>query len=111
MKSGCGFYQMTYPHSRAQPFWGRLDMGRKAKTPKVRRPKTRLGLPDLDQSKYRAVDRISLPSSDNVSVQGVRKPPSSAVHPWTTIASNNTRPRSGRKYGGVLWRDSLQDWL
>src|SRR5437899_6204998 len=54
---------------------------------------------------------MSVPSSDNVSVQAVRKPPSSAVHPWTTIASDNMRPRSGREYGGVLWRDSLQDWL
>jgi len=63
------------------------------------------------QQRYRAVDRMSVPSSDNVSVQAVRKPPSSAVHRWTTIASDNTRPRSGREYGGVLWRDSLQDWL
>src|SRR5262245_65653756 len=35
---------------------------------------------------------MSVPPSDNVSVQAVRKPPSSAVHPWTTIASDNTRP-------------------
>ena len=34
-----------------QPFWRRLHMRRKQKRRKIRRPKTRLGLPDLDQSK------------------------------------------------------------
>jgi quinoprotein glucose dehydrogenase len=47
---------------------------------------------------------MSVPSSDNVSVQAVRKPPSSAVHPWTTIASDNTRPKCARIRRGTLAR-------
>jgi hypothetical protein len=37
-------------HSPVQPFWRRLHMRRK-KSRRIGRPKTRLGLPDLDQSK------------------------------------------------------------
>src|SRR5215831_10677134 len=45
---------------------------------------------------------MSVPSPDNVSVQAARKPPSSAVHPWTTIASDNTRPEVGANTEGCF---------
>jgi integrase len=56
-------YRMTCPHSPAQPFWRRLHMGRKAKNRKIRRPKTRLGLPDLDQSKAAVLGSLRSPES------------------------------------------------
>src|SRR4029453_14185238 len=40
---------------------------------------------------------MSVPSADNFSVQAVRKPASAAVHPWTTIAPDNTRPQVGAR--------------
>src|SRR5215467_10312394 len=57
---------MTCPHSHVQPFWGRLHMRRKgikAKSRKIRRPKTKLGLPDLDQSKAAVVGSLRSPES------------------------------------------------
>src|SRR5262245_60560399 len=54
---------MTCPHSPAQPFRRRLHMGRKAKSRKIRRPKTRLGLPDLDQSKAAVIGSLRSPGS------------------------------------------------
>src|SRR5215472_7629298 len=45
-------------HSPVQPFWRRLDMRRRAKNLKVCRPKNRLGLPDLDQSKAAVIGSL-----------------------------------------------------
>src|SRR5438094_1539352 len=54
---------MTRPHSRVQPFWRRLHMRRKPKKRRIGRPKTRLGLPDLDQSKAAVIGSLRSPES------------------------------------------------
>src|SRR5262245_46837441 len=59
-------FLMTCPHSPVQPFWSGVRMrrkGRKAKSRKIMRPKTKLGLPDLDQSKAAVIG--SLRSSES----------------------------------------------
>jgi hypothetical protein len=45
-------------HPYAQPFWRRLRMRRKLKKRKTGKPKTRLGLPDLDQSKAAVIGSL-----------------------------------------------------
>src|SRR5437867_11533108 len=55
--------RMTRPHSRVQPFWRRLHMRRKPKKRRIVRPKTRLGLPDLDQSKAAVIVILRSPES------------------------------------------------
>src|SRR5437870_1112677 len=50
-------------HSRVEPFWRWLHMRRKGKGRKIRRPKTRLGLPDLDQSKASVIGSLRSPES------------------------------------------------
>src|SRR5437870_12453796 len=54
---------MTRSHSFVQPFWRRLHMRRKPNRRKIGRPKTRLGLPDLDQSKAAVIGSLRSPSS------------------------------------------------
>src|SRR5262247_2281470 len=55
---------MTCPHSPVQPFWGRLHMRRKGKKAKSRRIRpTKLGLPDLDQSKVAVIGSLRSPES------------------------------------------------
>src|SRR5438045_6967322 len=46
-----------------QPFWRRLDMRRKPKHRPIARPKTRLGFPDLDQSKAAVIGSLRSPES------------------------------------------------
>src|SRR5215475_9470307 len=53
---------MTHLHSRAQPFWRRLHM-RKLKKGRGGKPKARLGLPDLDQSKAAVIGSLRSPES------------------------------------------------
>src|SRR5437016_2029243 len=53
-------------HSRVQPFWRRLDMKRKPKMQRGGKPKTRLGLPDLDQSKAAVIGSLRSPESQRV---------------------------------------------
>src|SRR5262245_40192582 len=48
-------------HSPVQPFWRRLHMRRRATNRKIRRPKNRLGLPDLDQSKAAVIGSLRSP--------------------------------------------------
>src|ERR1041385_254604 len=54
---------MTGLHSPVQPFWRRLHMRSRAKNRKIRRPKNRLGLPDLDQSKAAVIGNLQSPES------------------------------------------------
>ena len=54
---------ITLRHSRVQPFWRRLSMRRKLKKRKARKPKSRLGLPDLDQSKAAVIGSLRSPES------------------------------------------------
>src|SRR2546428_13383232 len=54
---------MTLSHSFVQPFWRRLHMRRKPNRRKIGRPKTRLGLPDLDQSKAAVIGSLRSPES------------------------------------------------
>src|SRR5438093_11156372 len=54
---------MTRSHSFVQPFWRRLHMRRKPSRRKIGRPKTRLGLPDLDQSKAAVIGSLRSPES------------------------------------------------
>src|SRR5436309_9598883 len=54
---------MTRSHSFVQPFWRRLHMRRKPNRRKIGRPKTRLGLPDLDQSKAAVIGSLRSPES------------------------------------------------
>src|SRR6478736_6151226 len=54
---------MTALHSLFSRFWRRLHMRRIGKGRKIRRPKTRLGLPDLDQSKASVVGSLRSPES------------------------------------------------
>jgi hypothetical protein len=57
---------MTLFAFSVQPFWRRLHMrrkGRKPKNRKIRPPKTRLGLPDLDQSKAAVIGSLRSPES------------------------------------------------
>src|SRR5262245_33417727 len=46
-----------------QPFWRRLHMRRKPKNRGIGRPKARLGLPDLDQSKAAVISSLRSPES------------------------------------------------
>src|SRR5947199_10015180 len=55
---------MTRSHSFVQPFWRRLHMRRKPNRRKIGRPKTRLGLPDLDQSKAAVIGSLRSPESN-----------------------------------------------
>src|SRR5215471_11488938 len=48
-------------HFHVQPFWRRLHMRRKPK--RAGKPKTRLGLPDLDQSKAAVLGSLRSPES------------------------------------------------
>jgi len=50
-------------HSRAQPYWRRLRMRRTPKKRKIGKPKARLGLPDLDQSKASVISSLRSPES------------------------------------------------
>src|SRR5215472_8024184 len=50
-------------HSRAQPYWRRLRMRRTPKKRKIGKPKARLGLPDLDQSKASVIGSLRSPES------------------------------------------------
>src|SRR2546427_9699385 len=54
---------MTRSHSFVQPFWRRLYMRRKPNRRRIGRPKTRLGLPDLDQSKAAVIGSLRSPES------------------------------------------------
>jgi hypothetical protein len=56
-------FVISVHHSHVQPFWRRLHMGRKLKKRRGGRPKAKLGLPDLDQSK--AADICSLRSPES----------------------------------------------
>src|SRR5262245_60766952 len=53
---------MTDLHPRVQPFWRRLHMRRKRKR-RVGKLKTRLSLPDLDQSKAAVIGSLRSPES------------------------------------------------
>src|SRR5262249_57453585 len=50
-------------HSPAQPYWRRLRMRRKPKKRTIGKPKARLGLPDLDQSKAAVIGSLRSPQS------------------------------------------------
>jgi hypothetical protein len=50
-------------HSPAQPYWRRLRMRRKPKKRTIGKPKARLGLPDLDQSKAAVIGSLRSPES------------------------------------------------
>src|SRR5262247_4300496 len=50
-------------HARVQPFWRRLYMKRSPDKRKFLRPKTKLGLPDLDQSKAAVLGSLRSPES------------------------------------------------
>src|SRR5262245_12302500 len=50
-------------NARVQPFWRRLYMKRKLDKRKFSRPKAKLGLPDLDQSKAAVLGSLRSPES------------------------------------------------
>src|SRR5262245_41768324 len=50
-------------NARVQPFWRRLHMKRRPDKRKFSRPKTKLGLPDLDQSKAAVLGSLRSPES------------------------------------------------
>jgi hypothetical protein len=54
---------LSQRNARVQPFWRRLYMKRKANKRKFSKPKTKLGLPDLDQSKTAVLGSLRSPES------------------------------------------------
>src|SRR5207247_9306398 len=55
--------RQTRSLSCVQAFWRRLNMRRKPSRRKIGRPKPRLGLPDLDQSKAAVIGSLRSPES------------------------------------------------
>ena len=53
------------PYALVQPRWKRLAMGKhgRKKTAKTKRPKAKLGLPDLDHSKAAVLESLRSPES------------------------------------------------
>jgi hypothetical protein len=62
---------VTRIHSRVQPFWRRLNMRRKPKKRRGGRPKAKLGLSDLDQSKAAVIGSLRSPESQRGYTQAI----------------------------------------
>src|SRR3989442_5772724 len=87
---------MTRSHSFVQPFWRQLHMRRKPNRRKIGRPKTRLGLPDLDQSKAAVLGSLRSPESQ----RGYRHAIDEFIYGWLAVV---VAVVAGYSIHGISW--------